>query len=257
MCDCKKYDCILKDEATYNEFYNRKRVFYQGNSDENGQSRSCVSNKTVDIHYTMFYHKINIYNYTKCKIVKLYISQHFRTLEYEKANKIFYENTQKLTKIRDDDILEYGKLRELCIKTNNNNISLIKSNRKLDDIIKSKNDDIRSLKRKIKKMNKIICETTPKSDGYESDESDDDYNKNNDIKVNTDDILKKYESIKDYMMLRKISLYNILSRNGIAQGNMDEYYDKFVSLKLMRLKLAHPKRENIDNDTEFLRILMG
>lgn len=290
-CSCDKKSCPIKNKKLNKLIKKARLEMYMDEKVKHRDGNNALG--CISIFEDKDYGGI-LKATSLCQIVQFYIliNESFKyTIEINKGNKEYYEN-----KITEEELFrkEYSKLKIQLSKSLNSDIELKKTNRKLNDIIKDNINEIKGLKAKNKKLEKLITNMKFNSDNTdntddtnegdtdegETDESDtDDSPINGNISPNYYDIIQpktsetpnysvrefkerstesftllKYERIKQYMISKNISL-NRLCYN--SNRNRADFRKLFLKLQIDRLNIAHPIYKPIETDNEFFNVLLN
>lgn len=281
-CNCLQDDCILKSSKTYNKYLSDLRL-------QNEVSLSYVKDKDCDDEFNWCSHcykneeemlksqlnyEFNGYNHSTCYVVKKFHNLKRYNELLQKHNRTFY-NTYELLYNENQDYKKTVKSLELA---NNSLLSRIKKDKveiqKLNTIIKDLNSKVRSLSVKIKSYVRLLSRIKEIPEKSSSDDEDDKDDKDSECiviecKKEYGDsyfqyITSIYESIKSYMIDKNKSLKHILLNSEVylstphykKQEFLDNIYEKYGELKILRNNICHPCNfSKIENDEELISIL--
>lgn len=135
---------------------------------------------------------------------------------------------------------------------NNNKIGI------LNERLKQSQADTRSLKKQVKVLQQAIVEDSD-SDSEEDpeDTTEDPTPLFQPSPTNKEDILSKYQKIKNYLTQQRISISTLCRRHKIPIYQKRLIFERFISLKLRRNYVAHPDVSSpIQSDNELLDFLI-
>ena len=246
-CTCGKSGCILKTHSDYNRYSELQRVKF------NTEQRGCVGcEKFTSYRETTASHeRVNVDvepRLHKCRLVKKMLCMAYVVKKGIKINNSMFAQHEKLVLAFDKEVIINLKLKEALSKDLRGTIEMKKEILHFRNSEKDKDREIRMLKKQNKQLKLAIVGDDSNID---SDTSDADTIEEiiDDVPIDTtindaDDrlqIIKDYQSIKNYMCDTNQSLSNICNNQNLFGRDRNELYISFVNTKLKRLNICHPE----------------
>jgi hypothetical protein len=274
-CSCNRNNCILKNKNSYKQYRLQLEIIQEQNENDLCECGCGKKNSFLDDYdfegkskHLSFYTKSsikkkNLYLMYKCEIIK------YTDCILQEKNNLLLENNNKhnyilnIEKVSDEQLERIDNLESLATIMKKRYISHEKKYTEFKEKVNKDKTQLEFYKKENVNLRKLIVENVPinkkKEEKEESEEEseeepiDSDYE--DEINSNDINILNLHERLKKYLIKKQTNIYQI-SKNKNSNENFINYTcNKFINLRFVRNRIAHPKVNRINNDDEFLELL--
>jgi len=258
-CQCKKINCILKNKRSFEEFRNRTLLEKQYSKCSCCEERDSYSTKHSHVKNIISPPEKAIYGKSACFIANEYIKLHYFLKELSDVNINYSTRFTEHDLLLEEISIENSKLKSIVTKqiylNNQQKIEIQQLNTTATDNIFERKKLKKQIKCLEKSISKMKFDDKQDSDSDESIEEVIVYTENNELKKENNDIeiILKYETLKNYMIIHNVSLSQICKRMNIEIHHMLLI---FFTLKYKRNDIAHPNINNpLTSDKNFIQFL--